>query len=77
MYSSVWFGPESYINPGRPVHLPVNLGNSNLTLSDLLVLYFCLAYFHPSDFDAFLVIFAVSAVSAVPMDPVGFYTISS
>ena len=57
MYSSAWFGPDSFINPDRPVHLPVNLGNANLTGSDILVLYFLLAPFHPSEFEAFLAIF--------------------
>ena len=77
MYLLVWFGPKSYINPDRPVHLPVNLGIDDFMGSDLLVLYFRLAPFHPSEFESLSGIFSVLAVSAVSMDPVGFSMISS
>ena len=72
-----WFGPKPYINPDRPVHLPVNLGIAYLMVSALLVLYFWFAPFRPSGFEAFLGDFAFSAVAAVSMYPVGFSVISS
>ena len=72
MYLSVWFGSKSYINPDRPVHFPVNLGIIDLMGSSLLVFYFRFANFHPSEFKEFLGGFAVPAVAAVSMEPVGF-----
>ena len=77
MYSQVWFGPKSYINPYMLVHLPVSLVISNFMVSPLLVLYFCFTPFCPSYLEAFLDSFDVSAVAAVSMNLVGFYMISS
>ena len=59
------------------MHLPENLGVSDLMGSDLLVLYFRFSPFHPSGFEAFSGGFALSDVLDVSMDPVGLSVISS
>ena len=65
MYSSVWFGSKPYINPDRPMHLPLKLGIYDLMGSEILVLYFWLAPFHLSEFKALSGGFSVSTVAAV------------